>query len=90
VADLDREVGGLRCRDVLAFLADYVDGELDQSVKEKVEAHLGGCDWCEKFGGEYSSVVSSLRRALREDVRSPSVSKRLKERMRKAWDDGVE
>jgi hypothetical protein len=47
----DREVAGLRCTQVLAHLSDYLDGELDPQTRAQVEAHVQGCDWCERFGG---------------------------------------
>lgn len=60
----DREVAGIRCTEVLAGLAGYVDGELPPEQVARVEAHLRGCDWCERFGGEYAASVAALRRHL--------------------------
>ncbi|RMG14112.1 MAG: anti-sigma factor [Planctomycetota bacterium] len=60
----ERSVGGLRCGEVLACLADYLAGELEARVRERVEAHLAGCDVCERFGGDYARVVACLRRIL--------------------------
>ena len=62
--ELNREVGGLRCRDVLEHLSSYVDGELSPEVVAKVEDHLKGCDRCERFGGTFGHVVTALRREL--------------------------
>lgn len=59
--DLDREVGGLTCRDVLARLSAFVDGELPAVELERVQTHLRGCDNCERFGGEFGAVVAALR-----------------------------
>jgi len=64
--ELDREVAGLRCREVLAELSDYVDGELPADRVERIKAHLRGCDWCERFGGDFAWLVKSLRRQLGE------------------------
>ncbi len=57
----EREVGGLRCGEVLALLGDFVDGELDAATVGRVQAHLAGCDACERFGGRYAAVVRRLR-----------------------------
>lgn len=59
--DLDRLVGGLRCREVLAALPDYVDGTLDPETLRRVRAHVSECYVCEKFGGEYAALVAALR-----------------------------
>lgn len=61
---LDRVVGGVSCREVLVDLSEYVDGELPPARVAAVEAHLAGCDRCERFGGRFASTVAALRRSL--------------------------
>lgn len=57
----DRVVAGLRCMEVLALLDAFVDGGLSEAQRSQVEAHLAGCDWCTKFGGEYAGLVTRLK-----------------------------
>jgi anti-sigma factor RsiW len=83
--DLNRLVAGLRCREVLAHLADYVDGELPSETMERIEAHIRGCDQCEKFGGEYSQLVAALRSHMQTAVDLPDVGRRLERRMNRVW-----
>lgn len=90
MSELDRMMGGLRCRDVLGVLGDYVDGELPERVAGKVEAHLRGCDRCEKFGGEYASVVRALRRNLLGPGDDAAPLRGLAERMKSVWADESE
>ena len=91
MADLDHTVAGLRCRDVLSLLADYVDGELTTGARGQVEEHLRGCDTCEKFGGEYAELVASLRRRLpvgdAPSEEGDRLTDRLKARMARVWDE---
>ena len=61
---LDREIAGLTCRQVLALLGDYVDGELAADDRAAVDAHLRGCTTCERFGGAIGAMVGALRRSL--------------------------
>lgn len=81
----ERNVGGLRCSEVLAVLSEYVDGELTDSVAGKVESHLLGCPNCERFGRNFGAMVVSLRR---ESEQSPEaeldVMARLLAQLRKA------
>ncbi|MEZ4415621.1 MAG: zf-HC2 domain-containing protein [Gemmatimonadota bacterium] len=63
-AGLDREVAGLSCRDVLDGLSEYLDGALEPGERARVEAHLRGCDHCERFGGRVAAVIATLRRSL--------------------------
>ena len=87
MSDLDRVVAGLRCRDVLELLADYVDGELDRSMADRVDAHLRGCDACEKFGGEYGNLVARLRAGLGAAERDEGARARLDARMGRVWSE---
>jgi len=78
----DRDVAGIRCSSVLEALPDYVEGALEESERERIEAHLRGCDWCERFGGAYASLVTTLRGALSagEDP-GDGARRRLRERL---------
>lgn len=60
----EREVGGLTCGQVLEQLPDYLEDTLRPELREQIEAHLRGCDVCERFGGSYAGVVTVLRREL--------------------------
>jgi len=58
---LSREVGGLRCSDVLELLPEVIAGELDDTRLVQVAAHLAGCDNCARFGTLYGTAIQSLR-----------------------------
>lgn len=57
----EREVAGIRCTEVLALLADYIDGDLPDHRRRQIDEHLAGCSWCEDFGGAYGALVTGLR-----------------------------
>ncbi len=61
-----RRAGGLWCAEVLSRLSDYLDGELPDEERARVEAHLTRCDLCERFGGEMADLVRTLRHRLGE------------------------
>jgi anti-sigma factor RsiW len=83
MADLDRLVAGLRCREVLGLLSGYIDGELSQAQVARVEAHVRGCDWCERFGGQFAERVALVRRELGvPDRLEPMRVERLRQAMR--------
>ncbi len=83
--DLDRVIAGLRCRDLLTLLADYIDRELSAKGVGRVDAHLRGCVYCEKFGGEYGALVGELRSHLKAPTVSSDVRARLTNRMEAVW-----
>lgn len=47
----------MKCKELLAALSDYVDGDLDPAVYEAFRAHLGGCNPCE-------IVVDNVRQTI--------------------------
>jgi anti-sigma factor RsiW len=63
----ERDVGGLRCSEVLARLSDYIDGAVDASTLAQIEAHLAGCTLCERFGKDFGEMVVAVRRHADEE-----------------------
>lgn len=56
----ERKVGGLWCSEVLTYLSEFRDNELPPATTAQIEAHLAECDWCEKFGTQFSSMMTEL------------------------------
>ena len=75
----ERTVAGLRCGEVLEMLSDFLDGDLDPAKRPRVEEHLRGCDWCERFGERFTGIVTSLRRELRDPAMDRDIAARLRE-----------
>ncbi len=83
--DIDRVIAGLRCRDLLSLLTDYVDGELSAKEVGRVDGHLRGCLHCEKFGGEYGALVGELKSRPNAPTVDSDVRVRLAIRMDAVW-----
>jgi anti-sigma factor RsiW len=78
------------CAEVLALLADHVDGELAPPVAARVEAHLAGCVACAAEFREQRRVFAGLRRRVQE-VRLPADAReRLWAALRRAADEEQE
>ncbi len=52
------------CKDSVALLLEYLDGELNADLRVKLEAHLSGCSPCEDFWKSYSATPGLCRKAL--------------------------
>jgi anti-sigma factor RsiW len=84
---LDTIVAGIRCREVLADLSDYADGDLPHARVRELQAHLAGCGRCSRFGGDVMRVIASLREGLATPVaaaREPDVIAVVLQRIRRA------
>ncbi len=74
---MDREVGGVRCSEVLIRLTDFLEGELQGEELQRVQAHLAGCDACTRFGARFARAVEALRALPPPEVLPEAVAQRL-------------
>lgn len=56
------------CKDSIDLLLEYLDGELPAEVREKLEAHFGGCTPCEEFLRTYRATPHLCRKALKKQM----------------------
>ena len=52
-----------RCRELFAALSDYLDEKLDDSMCDKMEAHLGDCRPCQAFLATLEQTIAECRKA---------------------------
>ncbi len=57
----EHEHGALSCEEIFAKLSEYLDGELDETVCEQLEGHMGSCEPCQRFLDSLRNTVSLLR-----------------------------
>lgn len=61
------------CKELLAVLSEYLDGELDPGICDHLERHLAGCERCERFVDSLRRTVGHIRQAgpaeLPEDLK---------------------
>ncbi|MEM7261414.1 MAG: zf-HC2 domain-containing protein [Planctomycetota bacterium] len=50
-----------KCRDLLEYLADYLDGELPANQLSVMEEHLAKCSPCVEYLESYRSTISMVR-----------------------------
>lgn len=54
----------LTCRDFIAFIADYLAGELLHVAREAFEYHLTDCPDCERYLHSYQRSITLSRTAF--------------------------
>lgn len=73
----------MNCREMARYLSDYVDGDLDASIRQVIEAHGGECPPCRAFVRTLSRTVEFVQRQPREPL-SPEIKKALCEALARA------
>jgi hypothetical protein len=75
----------MKCREVKGALVAYLDGEVMPSERTLIEAHLAGCESCEKelsaLGSSRGQVTDSLRTMAAQAAPSPHAWSHLQARI---------
>jgi len=58
----------MNCSQVKKIIAEYLDGELNETLRSDVKAHLQTCQNCKKAEQALLSIVSPLKQAKRQQV----------------------
>ena len=49
------------CEEARANSSDYIDGEIDAALEQRIRAHLGECPLCEAFFRTLRETIAVLR-----------------------------
>lgn len=60
----------ITCRELIDFIADYLDGALSSESKSDFERHLSRCESCRAYLQSYEQTIRASRAAMteREDL----------------------
>lgn len=58
----------MSCREMAAYLSDYLDGELQAGLRALIDAHRGDCPPCEAFIRTLARTVEAVRAQTREPL----------------------
>ena len=58
----------MTCRELYAFLDEFLDDRLDAETRRHFERHLDRCAACRRYLASYRSTVDVVRRAERLDT----------------------
>ena len=57
----------MTCRELVDFLADFLDGTMPSDVREHFEKHLKNCPPCVSFLNTYNTGAELARAAYQDD-----------------------
>ena len=73
----------MKCRDLIVYFSDYVDGELDQTTRTIIDSHGCECPPCRAFLKTLHRTVEVVRASPRYPL-SPALREALCDALRKA------
>jgi len=63
------------CKALFAQLSNYLDEQLDDSLCEKLEQHLDGCEPCKAFLASLESTIEQLRNSPSDSFNKVAAAK---------------
>lgn len=72
----------MKCRDLIVYFSDYVDGELDQTTRTVIDSHGSECPHCLAILKTLHRTVQAVRATPRVPL-SPALRQVLCDRLRK-------
>ena len=61
----------LTCRELIEFLAQYLDGELSAGERERFDGHLAACPSCRDYLASYRETIRLGQRACAPEADAP-------------------
>jgi anti-sigma factor (TIGR02949 family) len=59
-----------RCKRLFSLLSDYLDQELDPSLCQNLESHLGDCSPCKAYLASLEETIRRCKRHCTEEVKA--------------------
>lgn len=66
----------LSCREMVELVTDYLEGRLDDTDRERFEAHVAECDACTLYIEQMRMTIAALGRIPAETI-SPEAEREL-------------
>ncbi len=73
----------MSCRQMAEQVSEYIDGELDSSIRKLIDQHGGQCPPCKAFIRTLARTVEAIRAQPRDPL-PDSLARALAEALRKA------
>ena len=58
----------LVCKEAVALMSEYLDGQLSRSDRARLESHLADCELCDEFLGQLRITIDALGHVEPDDV----------------------
>jgi anti-sigma factor RsiW len=73
------------CSKYIQDIADYIDGEIDETLCAQLEEHLKTCNNCRIMVDTLKQTVVLCREGVKEEL-PPEIGSKLNDAIRKRWE----
>jgi len=74
----------IECADVVKVFGDYVDGEMEPTLKHRIAEHIENCEKCQDFERSYRFVIEAAKTLKPKEIEMPLEAKnRLRDALNK-------
>jgi anti-sigma factor RsiW len=50
----------MTCKELVEVVSDYLEGRLDEADRQRLEAHLAECPYCEEYIAQMRQTIEAL------------------------------
>ena len=79
----------ISCEDVVRSLWEYLDGELDDVLRDRIRQHLAECEHCHGQFTFESAFLHAVERLIEEPIETTSLRERVVEHLRAEGFSGI-
>jgi anti-sigma factor RsiW len=55
-------VDEMQCKELIELVTEYLEGTIAAAERERVEVHMGECEWCERYIEQTRQTIAALSR----------------------------
>ena len=52
----------MQCKELIELVTDYLEGTIADAERERIEVHMGECEWCERYVEQTRELIGALGR----------------------------
>ncbi|NMC64432.1 MAG: zf-HC2 domain-containing protein, partial [SAR324 cluster bacterium] len=78
------EKNTIECADIIKVFGDFIEGEIESTLKDRIAEHIENCQKCQEFERSYRFVIAAAKLLKPKEIEMPLGAKnRLREALNK-------
>ena len=55
-------VDEMQCKELIELVTEYLEGTIAEAERERIEVHMGECEWCDRYVSQTRELIGALGR----------------------------